>query len=283
MRRGQLMMAVAVSIAALLVVGGVIGVVVHDQQRADAGRQRALADLSMALKNYEALDASLRAAEPKFGQEMVAFSTTKLADYGNLYLAVDQDVPQAEGPVVNDYLTLRRDLSSFKSVSGPIWVREADGKTVVLRLDAAIDGYRQAQSAAVELTYQYHFLSDIALVFVNLKDPALNGSPGAAINNASQLRLTLSAIRQDMTATHVSPMFTEYVKDLDSLVADYGDFATSFQNGNQAAATSALQRLSADVEKLLTFDWVGASHYVDGAFATELKNFETDLATAKGE
>ena len=76
-------MAVAVAIGALLVVGGVVGVVVHDQQLADTSRQRALADLPMALKDYEALDSSLRAAEPQFAQAMVAFSITKLNDYGN--------------------------------------------------------------------------------------------------------------------------------------------------------------------------------------------------------
>jgi hypothetical protein len=276
------MMVVALAIAALLVVGGGIGVVVHDQQRADASHQHALADLSTALKDYEALDSTLRAAEPKFGQVMVA-STAKFADYGNLYTVVDQDVPKAQGPVVDDYLGLRRDLSSFQSVSAPIWVREADGKAVVLRLNAAIDGYRQAQSAALELTYQYHFLSDIGLVFVDLNDPALNGSPGQAINNASQLRLTLSSIRGDMTATHVSPMFTEYVTNLASLVSDYGEFATAFQNHDRAATNSASQRLSADLKKLLTFDWVGASHYVDGAFAAELNNFESDLVAAKGD
>ena len=277
------MILVAVAVAALLAVGGVVGVVVHDQQRADASRQQALSDLSVAITNYDALDSVLRAAEPKVGQVMSALSTTKLADYGNLYTVVDQDVPKAEGPVVDDYLRLRRDLSSFKSVTAPIWVREADSKAILLRLNAGIDGYPQAQSAAVELTYQYHFLSDIGLVFLDLNDPALNGSPGQAINNAAQLRLTLSSIRGDMTATHVSPTFTAYVTNLASLVADYGDFATAFQNQDRAATNSASRRLSTDLQKLLTFDWVSASHYVDGAFAAELKSFETDLAAVKGE
>src|SRR5713101_5308747 len=139
------MLLVAMAIGALLVygavIGGVVSVVVHDQQRADASRQRAVGDLSIALKDYQAMDSRLKAAQPKFAQEMVAFLTaTKLVDYGNLYLVTDQSVPQAEGPLVDEYLRLRRDLASFESATAHFWVREADGKAVAMRLDAAIDG-----------------------------------------------------------------------------------------------------------------------------------------------
>lgn len=271
---------------AILVTGAVAGgavVAVRDQQRADASRQHALSDLAIAGRHFATLDAVLQSAEPKFDQTIVSFSkATTSTDYANLYLVSDPTVPQAEGPAVDDYVALKRDLDSFQSAMRPSWVREPDARTLVDRIDAAAGAYREAQKASVELAGQYRFLSDIALVFTNLDETNLNATPDEAINNASQLRLTLNGIHQDLASADLSPTFARYVAILDSLVANYSDYATAFENQNEIAENSALRRLSNDVTQLGSFDWIGASHYVDSKFATALGGFEADIAAAKG-